>query len=614
MSDSSENDTGGFSRRDFMKVAGGVGALAMFGPGMSFAANSGVKSMANVKRIELETDVLVVGGGQAGSFAAVKARQQGAAVVMAVKGAVGRSGLTPGANTFFIYDKSAGDNYANYIKQFRSSGEYLNNMDFTEMIIRDSLKTYEEFATWGVITGSKAAFMPGTVTRSYEVVATGDPMRNKVKEMDVNLLERTMITDLLMDNGRVAGAVGFSQDDETIYVIRAKAVCLCAGAGALKNMGQFPSNSITHDGDCMAYRVGAEISGKEFNDPHPLMALGTPVPEQIHQGKDKVGNSGPTGSTAPANLNFDKDAIGFGLEMVFQANQGSIPAVRAEMGGPRPPRPSGPPGGGHGGRPELKPSPYFPNSRDQQIMGTNTGMSNHKGEGLWPKDTSCASNIPGLFAAGDNLCSMQNGANYAGFGTSFGGSAVQGAAAGTSAAKYAKSAGKPKVSSAEISKALSTLVAPREREKGFSPAWVTRALQSATLPYYVLWSKEEKRLQAALYNVQHLRHQIAPLMIARDPHELRLAHETQNMLLNAEMKLQASLLRKESRGTHYREDYPFRDDKNWLSWIILKQRDGEMVLEKRDVPKAWHPDSSKTYEQKYPKRFPGELEALKKNT
>jgi succinate dehydrogenase/fumarate reductase flavoprotein subunit len=613
MSDLLDNETGGFSRRDFMKVAGGVGAMAMLGPSLSFAANTGAKSMTHAKRIVLETDVLVVGGGQAGAFAAVKARQQGANVVMAVKGAVGRSGLTPGANTFFIYDPSVGDNYDNYIQQFRSSGEYLNNMDFTEMVIRDSLKTYEEFSSWGVITGSKAAFMPGTLTRSYEVVATGDPMRNKVKEMDVHLLERTMITDLLMNDGRVAGAVGFSQDDETIYVIQAKAVCLCAGAGALKNMGVFPSNSITHDGDCMAYRVGAEISGKEFNDPHPIMTVGTPVAETIYKGKDRVGHSGPVGGTTPSQLDFDKDPVGFDLDMVFQANRGAIPAVRASMGRPEGARPSGPPGGEHGGRPEIKPSPYFPNSRSQLVIGTNTGMSNHKGEGLWPKDTTCASSIPGLFAAGDNLCSMQNGANYAGFGTSFCGSAVQGAAAGTSAAKYAQSEGATKVSSAEINRVLNTLVAPRERDKGFSPAWVTRALQSATLPYYVLWSKEEKRLQAALYNVQYLRTQIAPLMIARDPHELRLAHETQNMLLNAEMKLQASLMRKESRGTHYREDYPFRDDKNWLSWIILKHQDGEMVLEKRDIPKAWHPDSNKSYTQKYPKRFPGELDALKKN-
>ena len=103
-------------------------------------------------------------------------------------------------------------------------------------------------------------------------------------------------------------------------------------------------------------------------------------------------------------------------------------------------------------------------------------------------------------------------------------------------------------------------------------------------------------------------------MIARDPHELRLAHETRNMLLNAEMKLRASMMRKESRGTHYREDYPARDDKNWLAWIKIKLADNEMFLDKQDVPKAWRPDPGIAYERRYPKRYPGELEFLKRNS
>ena len=246
-------------------------------------------------------------------------------------------------------------------------------------------------------------------------------------------------------------------------------------------------------------------------------------------------------------------------------------------------------------------------------MGATAGMSNHKGEGLWPKDTTGVSNIPGLFAAGDNLCSMQNGSNYAGFGTSFCGSAVQGATAGTSAAEYAKSVGKVSINASAVSKSLETLVAPRQREKGFSPSWVTRALQCTVLPYYVLYAKEESRLQSALSNILYLRQHVAPLMMARDPHELRLAHETRNMLLNAEMKLRASIMRKESRGTHFREDYPARDDKNWFAWIKIRLEDGEMVLEKQDIPKAWRPDMSIPYENRYPKRFPGELEFLRKN-
>ena len=85
-----------------------------------------------------------------------------------------------------------------------------------------------------------------------------------------------------------------------------------------------------------------------------------------------------------------------------------------------------------------------------------------------------------------------------------------------------------------------------------------------------------------------------------------MAHETKNMVLSAEMKLRASLFRKESRGTHYREDYPLRDDKEWLAWVKIKEENGEMTLTKEPIPEKWWPDQTIPYEERYPIRFPGE--------
>lgn len=69
------------------------------------------------------------------------------------------------------------------------------------------------------------------------------------------------------------------------------------------------------------------------------------------------------------------------------------------------------------------------------------------------------------------------------------------------------------------------------------------------------------------------------MLRAADMHELRLAHETRNMVLSAEMKLRASLFRTESRGSHFRLDYPEPDDANWRVWVnIHKGADGRMVL------------------------------------
>ena len=204
---------------------------------------------------------------------------------------------------------------------------------------------------------------------------------------------------------------------------------------------------------------------------------------------------------------------------------------------------------------------------------------------------------------------MQSGALYSMLGSASCGSAVQGARAGEAAAEYALNAQRSSlVDAGTITKLM---FAPRERTKGFTPAWVTRVLQNTMTPYFVLYVKKEDRLKAALANVEFLRDHMVPLLIAQDTHALRLAHETRNMILNAEMKLRASLFRTESRGTHYREDYPARNDCQWLAWVKMKPGpDGTMTLSKQLVPDAWKPNPLLPYEQRYPNRFPGELEFL----
>ena len=71
------------------------------------------------------------------------------------------------------------------------------------------------------------------------------------------------------------------------------------------------------------------------------------------------------------------------------------------------------------------------------------------------------------------------------------------------------------------------------------------------------------------------------------------------MALNAEMKLRASLFRTESRGDHFREDFPKRDDPDWLAWVKIADEDGRMKLYKQPVPKEWWPDLSKPQAELY---------------
>ena len=288
---------------------------------------------------------------------------------------------------------------------------------------------------------------------------------------------------------------------------------------------------------------------------------------------------------------------GMTLDSAFSIHTGE--AMSQRPGGPPPD--GGEPGGG--GRPGQ--------SSGAQVQGAATGLGIHKAEGIWPTNLQGACNIPGLFAAGDGLGSMLCGASYVGIGFSLCGSAVQGVVAAEGAAEYAQQAADPALSDDDIATLQAAMFAPRERENGFTPAWVTQVLQNTMFPYFVLFVKQQDRLEAALSTVTFLRDHLVPRLTAKDAHELRLAHETANMVMNAEMKLRASLFRTESRGTHYREDYPARNDEEWLAWVLLERGpDGQMVATKETIPEAWKPDMRIPYVERYPTRFPGELKYL----
>ena len=192
--------------------------------------------------------------------------------------------------------------------------------------------------------------------------------------------------------------------------------------------------------------------------------------------------------------------------------------------------------------------------------------------------------------------------------------AATGARAGLGAAKEAKRltsradgpAGAARLDERLVAEARLRLLAPLERKGGFSPRWVTQVLQNTLAPYFVLYIKKGDGLQTALDTIEYLRDHIVPKLYARDDHELRLAHETANMVVNAEMKLRSSLLRTESRGTHYREDYPGRNDTEWLAWVRLREEGGAMKAYKEPIPGNGTPMPAKSYHERYPMRLPGE--------
>jgi succinate dehydrogenase/fumarate reductase flavoprotein subunit len=562
------------NRRTLLKVAG-IGAAAMALP-LGMLANSNVAHAADIQQSSSTADVVIIGGGIAGALAAYKASEAGAKVTLIDKGTVGRSGLSPFFGAYNYYDPKTSGERDYWIKEKQEGGAYLTQVSYVNQFLDDSLEIYNEMLDKGANISTK-----GHVHAWRDVLIKNG----------VTLIERTMATELIKEKGRIVGVAGVSLDDEKLVVVGTKAVVLASGSGALKTPG-FPCNSITHDGDMMAYRIGAEITGKEFIDFH--WTHWKDPAAMYDNWKSVLGGNMMAGS--------DCSAGGGALDMALAVNAGNIPLKMDSMGpsgGDAPGGDSGdkagpPPGGDSGGHSGPGDGGGFtpPGIRDVSLAiagGATAGMSAHKTEGIFPQNEKCESNIPGLYAAGDALAT--SGAAYHGVGTSSSMSAVQGANAGKYAAAYAKTVADYKIPAAKKNDIATRMFSARTAEKGFNPEWVTQVLQGTMVPYYVLYIKSEERLNAALANIQYMRSKFENYLIASNMHELRQALELKNMMLNSEMKLRAALMRKESRGSHYREDYPEQDDKNWLKWVIISQNGDKIKLSTKDVPNEWKPKS-----------------------
>ena len=582
----------------------------------------------------IKTDVLVVGGGIAGCFAAIKAKEKGADVVMVDKGYVGKSGQTPHANTFAAFIPGVHD-IENWMHVCNTTGDYMNDRDWSRITYTQSTDRWKDLVEWGAIvyrwdhngqpyecvakepSNDPQCVMPlnpkgmGTVQfqQSYRFPPRKNcmVMRRQAEKVGVNIRDRVTIIDLLEQDGKVVGAVGISPDSDKAIVIQAKSVVLCAGPAGLKAPGLCCMS--TGDADAMAYRHGCTITGKEWEETHPVRA-DFPAWPWARVDRDRLRTF--RGEIKPNTPTLDCDGKEVGMHWSRLATHHLEAFVAAEGKGPTVWQTVT----GMSEFAEMHHSPKgYPRSeldqrleksgRIRMVMGRALGQSSHVADGLWPVNKKCESEVPGLYAAGDCLGARACGAEYPGQGFALAFSSVTGAIAGEAAAERALEMAETPINEQELERAMEYVFAPYERNGGFTPAWITQLMQSIMFPYYVIFVKEEERLQMALKQIEYIRKNIIPKITAYDFHELRLAHETINMALNAEMKLRASIERKESRGAHFREDYPKRDDPYGLKWIKIKDVDGEMTLSEEKIPEEWWPDFENVpYEKRYIRRFP----------
>jgi succinate dehydrogenase/fumarate reductase flavoprotein subunit len=225
--------------------------------------------------------------------------------------------------------------------------------------------------------------------------------------------------------------------------------------------------------------------------------------------------------------------------------------------------------------------------------GAAVGMCLHLASGVFcgMDDKDGYTGIPGLYVAGDGThMTNPGGGNYKmgnGFTSCF--VSIEGDHAGKAACAYCNTVSLKKISDANMTKAKAEIGQPLNLDKGFSPTWARDVLQGIMAPYWVMKNKSEATLMAALTQVEYMRDHVAPRLLARNSHGLRLCHEMKHKINACELKLRAALARKESRGQNFfREDYPKRNDAEFLKYIIQrKDENGKPAMSFVPVKKEW---------------------------
>lgn len=160
---------------------------------------------------------------------------------------------------------------------------------------------------------------------------------------------------------------------------------------------------------------------------------------------------------------------------------------------------------------------------------------------------------------------------------------LSGLRAGSSAADFASEMAEVEVNSSEVDRLKKNIFVPTTRDSGISPAEAVDEIAGAVVPVKYNLRRNKDRLEEALRKIEEVQGRLSEVC-ARDGHSLGKYHELKAMALCAELTFRSALGRTESRGSHFREDYPERDDKNWLKWIIAKDQGGKMVVSTEPVP------------------------------
>src|SRR5688572_25932520 len=544
-----------------------------------------------------QVDVVVVGGGSAGSTAAIYAQQAlpRGRVLLLEKANIKRSGAIAigmdGLNNAVIPGHATPEQY---VKEITMANDGIVNQRALLAYAENSFAMLEELDRWGVkfqktATGDfdvkKVHHNGNYVLPMPEGYDLKRILTRRIKQAGVKVINRMMATRLLVDEGRVAGVLGFDTRVGNFAVISAPTVILCCGASGRLGLpasgylyGTYENPSNAGDGYSLAYHAGAELTGIECFQINPLI--------KDYNGPACAYVTGPLGGhTVNARghrfiqsdywsghmmLEFYRELHSENGPVYLKLNHLAPETItEIERVLHRTERPSR--GRFHAGRGQG-----YGSDRVEMHISEIGLCSGHSGSGVWVNERG-ETTVPGLYAAGDMACVPHN---YLLGALTYGKICAQHALA------YAAEAAS--VAAADLEQKVEN-----ERQRVYAPLGRPQGVPQHQFEYklrrmvndYLQPPKSANRMLAGLDHFMRAQDELGEVGAA-SAHELMRVVEGGFIRDCAEMAARASLYRKESRWGlyHYRLDYPEMDDARWFVHVNLKKgEDGRMQMLERPI-------------------------------
>lgn len=556
--------------------------------------------MGNVTK-EYSTDVLVIGSGYAGSFAAIRAKELGADVLMVEQGKSGYCGMSPmGTHRFRVVHPD--DDFDRVMEGTVLESEYMIDQEYLEVALKETWDRFQDLLKLGILFRKEDS---GEIAWQFDDTdypwhklreAVWEPMgsyrhhlkiKAEVIRRGVTVVDRIFIAELMKNGGKVQGAIGYDTKRGDVYLFRAKAVVMATGNFAGGGTGNRPS--LTGDGIAMAARAGAELRGLEFAKAE---VAGVPPPGGGPVWIYSLGSSEK--EVTITNARGEEFLEQYELARRYPGRRYFGPPWRVQLmavlkeikegRGPcfvdyRAPNKSKALRESYGSLFDctVKQIELTGNTLDKikYELGIVRGLL---GPGGIRINKNGETSIPGLYAGGiaTDLC----GAVQYSYLSAIPGSMVTGHRAGESAAKYALAQSPPALRQGQIEMLKKELFAPLGRQSGLAADDLPPRLRKAWLNVDI---RNERNLTKARQEFHDLKAEALRLR-AENLHELTKVHKIGNYIECSDAVAAAALARRETRLEHIRDDYPLTDNKEWLKWVIIRRDGNELLTSLEEIP------------------------------